>query len=216
MVEWDTVVVSSIISAIVAIGVALCVRYKVKPKHEVVFEHNRNVEFKRIFDTIHFLDFHFQNFLDDLEKEMGPLTNDRETLTPKPEFKPLPEGGQIAEFSLEQTKLALKFQRLLPKLKFNFEQIRKITQGFQNDYLRLLNQIENSFLTNVWNYIFSTHHYAEWAQKDFLMSSLLKENMKTAKKIIDFLESDKTIDLTEPYIKEFIEKWKLKFTKYNI
>jgi len=99
MVEWDTVVLNTVLSIVVAVVVGLYIRFKVKPKHEDVFEHNRNVEFKRIFNTIHFFDFHFENFVNYLEREMGPLSRDRETLTPQPKFKKMEDGSHIAEFS---------------------------------------------------------------------------------------------------------------------
>ena len=47
------------------------IRYKIKLKHEVVFEHNRNEEFKSIFVMINFLDCLFKQFYNYLDKEMG-------------------------------------------------------------------------------------------------------------------------------------------------
>jgi len=211
MIEWDTVVVNAFLSLTVAVGVGLYIRYRVKPKHEEVFEHNRNEEIIGIFNTIDLLDFHFQNFLDDLETEMGPLTDDRETLSPRPKFEEMPDGGQMAVFSKEQSEMMHKFDNIKPKLKYSYEQIKKISEGFQKDYLRLLNHIESSFLRNVWLYFFDTTYYAEWAQKNYLMKNLLEKNMESAKGIIEFLEDDKTIDLSQSKIKKFIDKWKEKF-----
>jgi len=215
MVEWETVAVNTILSLTVAFLVGLYIRYKIKPKHEEVFEHNRNEEFRRIFDTINLFDIHFEFFLNDLEREMGEINVDRETLTIKPQFKETADGGRIVTFSREETEIWTTYEQLKPLLKSNYDHMKNFNELFQKDYLRLLNHIENSFLKNVWDYFFKSYYYAEWAQKDYLMNNLMVERMKAAQKIINFLENDNTIDITEPNIKKFITRWKGEFEKSN-
>lgn len=208
LINWWEVFANAAVSLLVAAIVALYIRFKVKPKHEIVFEHNRNEEIKRIFTTLHFLDFHFKNFIDHIENELGPITRDRETLSPKAEFKTMPDGSQYAEFSIEETRLQRKFYNLQPKIQYDYERMNEIAKSFQKDFPRLLEHIENSFLNDVWMYIFDSKYYAEWATKDYLMNHLFDKIHDSATKIIKFTTVDKTINLNEPYIKEFIEKWK--------
>ncbi len=92
-----------------------------------------------------------------------------------------------------------------PNLQWNHTQMEQIFSAFQTDYVGLLSHIENSFLRNVWTYIFNSTYYVEWASKDFLMSSLLDKRKILAEKIIQFIKNDKSIN--QIHIKEFIDKW---------
>lgn len=215
MIELDTVLVNTILSIVVAVGVGLYIRYKVKPRHEIVFEHNRDIEFQRIFSTIHFLDFHFGIFCEDLEREMGPIKKEQDSLTPKPRVRNLPDGGQLIEYSAEQTKIKMKFDKLIPRLQNNYEHIKNNGEIIRKDYARLLSHIEHSFLKDILDYVFDTSYYAEWAQRDYLMNDLRFKRMKLAKKIIKFLQKDKSINIKEGYIKEFIDKWNKEFEEHE-
>ena len=88
---WQTVLLNTVLSIIVAFGVGLYIRYNIKPKNEIVFEHNRNEEIIRIFSNLNMFDLHFRFFFEDLEK-MGEITLEQEHIIPEPKFQPLPDG----------------------------------------------------------------------------------------------------------------------------
>ena len=208
MLEWDNILANAFISFIVAVGVGLYIRYKVKPKHEEVFDHNRNDAIKTIFSFIQQSDSDFVRLIDTIETEMGPITKKRDTVTPKPTIEKLPDGGQSMKFTYEETQKQLKYEKIKPKLEFDFKRIEYTFNLFQQNYQKLHNHIEKEFLEDVWKYLHGTYHYSEWALKDHLGNYIFKDQITLSKKIIKFLEKDKNVDRTYPSIKEFIEKWK--------
>ena len=208
MLEWDNITANAIISFIVATGVGLYIRYKVKPKHEEVFEHNRNDAIKNIFDFIHRSDNHFVRFTNSIETEMGPITKTRDTVTPKPTIEKLPDGGQLMKFTYDDTQKRMKFEKLKRKLQFDFRQIENTFNIFQQNYQKLHDHIEKAFLEDVWKYLQNNVHFAEWAQKDHLANYIFKDQIILSQRIINFLAKDKNIDCSYPRITEFIEKWK--------
>jgi hypothetical protein len=206
-VNWIEVGLNACISSLVAIVVAAYVRFKVKPKHEEVFEHNRTEEIIRIFSTIDLVDLHIGEVFDLFETNLGIMTPDRVTVVPRPEFIQQSDGSHIATISLEDSKLRREFESLKPRFAYHYEILESYSNAFKVDYQRLLNHIESNFLGTVSDYIFNTVFFTECLIKDSLLPSLLEKRKHSARKIIDFLNNDKTIPTDDKRIKDFIERW---------
>ena len=216
MLEWDTIVLSAILSGIVATVIAYIFRYHLKPKHEKVFETNRKSDISRIFDSLQYLEFRFESFLDVFEKEMGKITKTRTRVLDKPKWVKQADGSSIATMTLEETKLQTKYQKLKENLKSDVVEIEKGYNSFLENYRSYITYIESSFLKNVIEYFWTTWYFSIWALKDTLQPELLVKRIKLAEKIINFVENDKSVDLEEPTIKDFLQEAKKSIDKLKI
>lgn len=85
--------------------------------------------------------------------------------------------------------------------------IKETHENFVKDCNIYHNYIHDSFLRDVKQYYWNTDYYFERILYNELNSLFLNERIKYAKKIIQYLESDKSIELTYS-INNFIERWK--------
>lgn len=209
MVDFWTVLVSFTI----AVGVALFVRYKIKPKHEEVFDYNRKSNIVRIFGLLDHLDFQFRYFIEYFEKDMGELTKDRKTVLPERKFEKTQDGGYVVDIT-DTMGIGIKYEQVKPELKRLAENLRMLEKSFLSDYSIYLNYVHDSFLRDIRMYFLNTAHYAEWLLKDTHLAYLRKKRMESAKKIIEYVEKDKSL-VSNPLIKKFIEKWEEEFPKFK-
>jgi len=216
MLEWDTIVLSTVLSGIIAGVIAYMFRYHLKPKHEQVFETNRKSDISRIFDSLHYLEFRFESFLDIFEKEMGKITKTRTRVLDRPKWVKQADGSSIATMTLKETQLQTKYQKLKEDLKSDVVEFEKGYNSFLENYRSYITYIESSFLKNVIEYFWTTLYFSSWALKDSLLPNLLVKRIKLAEKIIDFVENDKSIDLEEPTINDFLQEAKKSIGKLKI
>ena len=202
-----------IINACIAVGISflvgLYIRFKVKPKHEVVFELNREAEIKQIFSSIHFFDHFFDILIGKLEKEISAIPKENKSLRPEGTQKKLEDGGTLIQFSLEETQLQKKLFKMREILEPEYNEIKKITDNFKNDYTRMINHVEISFLNHVWDYILKSQWYLDYIYlNNYNFYDHFKDREKHGKEIIASLKKDKILESPDPFIKEFFDKYK--------
>jgi len=205
MIEWDTVVVSTILSIMGAFLVGLYIRYYVKPKHEEVFNYNRKVNIQRIFGLLDNLDLQLRNFIEYFEKDLGALTVDRKTVLPEKKFEKQPDGSFIADIT-DRTGLGKKYEEMKPELIRITENHKMLQKSFLSDYSIYQHYMHDSFLRDIRNYIRDTTHYVGWLLKDTHLGFLRTKRMESAKKIIEYVQKDKSL-VTIHDINKFIERW---------
>lgn len=214
LVDWWNVTASAAVSFLVAVIVGVIIRFKLKPKHEEVFEHNRNVNLMMVFGILSRLDFQFEGFITIFEQRMGEFTEDRKRILPEVKWKMDSDGGQIADMS-SSTEIFGRYEDVKNDLKPFVKNMNDIHKQLGDDYNIFQNYIHADFLRDVDLYIFNTCYFAEWALKDAPIPKCLISRMKFAKKIIKYVEDDKTVELTFPTISEFIKRWKEEFRKFD-
>ena len=214
LIDWWNIAATGVVSLLVAVIVGVIIRFQLKPKHEKVFEHNRNVNLMMVFGILSQIDFQFEGFITIFERSMGEFTKDRKRILPEVEWKMDSDGGQIADMS-SSTEIFGRYEYVKKDLRPMIKNMNSIHVQLRDDYNIFQNYIHADFLRDVDLYIFNTIYFAEWALKDAPLPTCLLKRMKLAKKIINYVESDKTVDLTFSTISEFIKKWKEEFRKFD-
>jgi len=213
-VNWVEISLNAFIAFIVASGVATYIRFKVKPKHEEVFEHNRNANLMMVFGLLNRLDMNFGSFVRDFEQSMGEFTKDRNKILPKIEWKTEPDGGKIAVRPPNYGEMSAKYEQLKKDLKSTEDAMKSVERDFRNDFNIFQNYIHVDFLREVSLYIFDTLYFSDWALKDAPLPYCLERRMKRAKKIIEYVEKDKGLDQTFSGFNYFRQRWNEEFIKF--
>lgn len=212
--NWWDVFANASVSFLVAVIVGVIIRFKLKPKHEEVFEHNRNVNLMMVFGLLNNLDFQFEQFIIIFEKKLGPFTKYRKRILPTTEWRADPEGGEIADLS-SSMDIRMTYEDVKTDLRPTVENLYKVNEQLREDYKIFENYIHANFLRDVSLYIFNTSYFAEWALKDAPLPSCMIKRMDYAKKIIKYVESDNSIDTKYQSIDSFIKRWKEEFKIFD-
>lgn len=112
-----------------------------------------------------------------------------------------------AEDCVKRRQLEIQFEGTKDELRYMLNIIKETHENFVKDCNIYHNYIHDSFLRDVKQYYWNTDYYFERILYNELNSLFLNERIKYAKKIIQYLESDKSIELTCS-INNFIERWK--------
>lgn len=210
-VQLDTIVVSSIISGIIAITVAAYFRFIVKPKIETVFEDNRKTNFHFLFNEIEDFDRGFETFYTIAETRFGLLTKDRESLFPSwpvsihtddeaPSKVPIEELEKIKNQLQEVERI--KKDELGPL----HDGLNKHYDKFLKNYALYRTYVQETLLSDVSFYYYITLNWMVWVLKGHNYWSMLDTRRKYAFKIIKFTEND-SVDNSISSISDFVTKW---------
>lgn len=214
LINWWEVFANAAVSFLVAVIVAVIVRYKLKTKHEELFEHNRNANLAIVFGLLNQLDFQFEQFVLVFESRLGEFTKDRKQILPKTTWKSDNSGGYNADFS-SWIKVKKIYDEVKNDLAPTVENLYDIEKKLRDDYNIFHNYIHADFLRDVSLYIFNTCYFAEWSLKDAPIPDCLIRRMEIAKNIIKYLEKDRMIDKTAYSIDSFIKRWTEEFRKFE-
>jgi len=214
MIEWDTVIISTVLSAtfsgLTGYRVAWYFRHKVKPKHEILFENNQNSTILRLFSLIELFDSNFRSFYEIFETRLGELKTDQEEIIPSPfVFLPLEELKEEKPPKITfgmHLKKSKEFETLKENLSPTLKRMREYHNNFLKEYSFFMNYLDDIFLRYVNNYFFTTTYYSEWVLKGYNYSSIGQDRKKYAEIIIKYLKDNK-FSLDNPRVKEFITKW---------
>lgn len=215
-VDWDTILVSSMISAgfsaIVGILIAFYVKHKMKPKHQEVFENNRQTNLRFIFNDLERYHDHTMFIFDEFEKKFGDLKKKRKELVTTIKFVPIEEIDKQEPIKFADImKDKQNLDELKTRLKFNFDQMKKISDFFDKESRSLETYFENSFLQHIRQIFWQTNYYAEQLFNATLVPSCLNSSTDRAKKVIEYLKKDDSLDLSEKNVKSFIDRWEKVF-----
>lgn len=214
-VDWDTTNISTIISTItsgvLAFGIALYFRYRVKPKFEIIYDSNRQANINLIFNGLNYLDSEFESFYTIIENELGELTKEREEIIPSLKVKPKDEwienDPDISDFGII-IKMTEKYDGIRKNLAPMLTIMREHHKKFLQDYHINLNYLHDSFLRDVNSYYITTTYYAELLLQCQNYYSIGIKRKSEADKIIEYVNADGSVDKTPDGIREFIYKWK--------
>ena len=213
MIEFDTIIVSTALSIVVAFGVGLYIRYYTKPKHEEIFEHNRKDSLRMIFGFLHNLDLTFESYVVTFEENMGEINNDKNRILSEQEWGKNPHRGKSSSFF---TVLGSNptYPRVIRQLEEEVSYIKKYHEEFKENYNLFQNYIHADFLRKVDTYMRHTYAFTVLVHDEGTDGNLFTSRMNYAKKIIDYVEADKIVDTTSPPIVHFINRWKKEFQKF--
>jgi len=199
-----------VVSSIIAFGIALFVRYGVKPKFEIVYDSNRKANLTYLFNGISmFDDLDFRSFYEIFEDRMGLLTRDRKDiipstlstgLTPTVDLR-LTAFSEIGRLTAEYDVLKVDLRPILEDMKSNFE-------AFNQQYTFYQTYLHDSFLREVKIYFFNTYYYAEWLLQGQNLVEVADKRLESAFRIIQYLEENSLVDLDIPNMRNFIKKWR--------
>ena len=98
--NWISVIISAIFSAIVGLAIAGYVKKTMKPKHEEIFDDNRQTNLRFIFNDLE--RFHEQAtfIFNQFENDFGGLDNKRKELVTRMKWVPLDEISEQEPVSL--------------------------------------------------------------------------------------------------------------------
>lgn len=167
-----------------------------------------------VFGILSQLDFQFEGFMIIFEQRMGPFTKDRKRILPEVEWKTESDGSKFADIS-SSTEVFARYEEVKKDLEHYVKNMDDIRKQLRDDYNIFQNYIHADFLRDVDLYIFNTFYFVEWALKDAPLPTCLFKRMEYAKKIIKYVEDDKTVELSFSTISEFIIRWKEEFRKFN-
>lgn len=215
MSEYDTVniLISLGLTTLTGVAIAAFFRYKVKPKFEIVFDSNRQSNLRLIFSGLEWFDKEFESFYKIFERDMVELTKDNEEIIPRPKFKPMDElddGEDVIDLGT-MMKMDKAFQEVKKCLEPILKRMSEQHNAFLRDYHIYLNYLHDSFLRDINNYYFTTTYYVEWVLKQQNYYSIGIERKEIAKRLIEYVEKDSSIDKKEQSIENFILKWKSHF-----
>ena len=206
----ETIMISVILSGGTSIGVAWFFRFRTKPKHEKIFDANRQANLIRICTGLHVFDNFFQQIYENINKEFGDLPKEREELVPKPKFIPVEELENIKEVHDigTQFQLDLKLQNIRKSHDWILENMRNMFDLFTKDYDIYQNYFHDSLLRDVREYYSTTIDYTEWLLKGHNYYSIGIKRYNLAKKIIEYIENGISKNKGQGHVDEFISKWK--------
>jgi len=206
--EWGGVISSTLASSLIAIGIALYIRYRAKPKQEIIYDANRQANLDLIFSGLNFLNIEFLTFYESIEQRLGELTKERSKIIPFPISKPLNEwtvdDPDIVDFG-EISKMTAIFDEIKPMLTQTLTRIREHHKRFLQDYHIYLNYLHDSFLRDVHSYYITTTHYSELLLNGENHYSIGIKRKEEADKIIAYVK-DRTVHKTNS-IMDFILNW---------
>jgi len=213
MIEWDTVAISAILSGLIGLGVALYVRFFIKPTHEKVFESNRNQNLEIIFNQLEYYDSHLQTIFDILEEDFGEITRDRKKVVLPSmvaieygsDGKPKNEELPLEEFQRRRV-LELKFEETKKDLENMIATMKEFSTFFNNDYSIYHNYIHDSFLRDVRQYFWDGNYFVDGIQNNAVMAFLLGKRSTLAEKMIAYLESSSSTKMSYA-MNEFVKRW---------
>ena len=166
--DFLIVVISVILSTLTSIGVAWFFRFRTKPKHEIIYDSNRQENLTRIFYGLKFFDMFFERVYSQFNNEFGILNKEKESLIYKSQdisdidsnnnFEKLVNFGNLSERQLKLDKIRDYCER-------EFQNMKERFQVFINDYNIYQNYFHDSFLRDIREYYDSTVHYTEWLLK---------------------------------------------------
>lgn len=209
-VDWDTATISTITSAIVAIVVGLIVRYKTKPKSEVIYDANRQGNLNIIFNGLNHLNVEFETIYSSIEQRLGELTKERTEIIPPLVSKPEeqwsendPDERDFGQIS-EMTSI---FNEIKPMLQGALGRMRDQYKTFLKDYHIYLNYLHDSFLRDVYSYYITTTYYSELLLNGENHYSIGVKRKSEAEKIIEYVQKDRSVNKNTKEINEFITDW---------
>ncbi len=212
-VDYDTVIVSSIIGAgyslAVAFGVAYYVKKRMKPSSETVFEANRESDIKWIFNVLERYHDDAMHVFNEFENAFGDLSAKRKELVTEMKFvtedklkemKPVP----FKDILQDQQKMT----ELKARLDWNFNQMMKFSDDFRKS--ENISSLKNNFnydkfLVPLFSLINNINDYANGLFQADLRAYSLKWAIKNAETIIKYLKDEKLEKFEN--IKLFIERW---------
>ena len=215
MVEFDTVLVNAVLSIVVALGVGLYIRFKVKPKREIVFEDNRKDNVNRVCNILNFFDSSFEHVYKGFEVEFGDLTKKMENIIPKLEFR-RENDEYVAELDfVDQIKKEETLKKLKNQYERTLETMEEQTKIFYDDIPIFHNYLHNSFLIDISSYMTTTVHYSQELMNGHNYVGIGLMRLKFYKKIKLYLQNDKSIKENKG-VKEFISRWEKQIKKYPV
>lgn len=210
-VDWDTTIISTITSAVVAISVGLYVRYKTKPKSEIIYNANRQANLNLIFSGLNHLNFEFGTLYESIEQRLGELTKKRSEVIPSLVFKPKEQWIENDPDQLDFvkiTKMTSVFDEIKPMLRSTLARMHQQHRNFLQDYHIYLNYLHDSFLRDVNSYYLTTTYYSELLLNGENHYEIGIKRKSEADNIMEYVEKDRTVDKTLGAINEFILNWK--------
>jgi len=210
------IVYSSLLALFITIGVSAYFRYRLPPISEQIFANNRNSFLKMTFDKLETFDeFLLKRILETFTKEFGELKRERKEIL-KNTFKFVPidelENQETMDF-VESMKENTKLQELRKNFALDFENMRKVHKNFIEDRTFYEKYFHHSFIRDIDQYFWQTNYYVEWLFKNVIISGCMDDRKNNAEKIIDYIQSDKTIDKNSENVRNFMNKWNLELKK---
>jgi len=193
--DWGGVVASTIGSSIIAIVIALYIRYKTKPKHEIIYDANRQANLDLIFGGLNRLGSEFGTIYDSIENRFGFLTENRDEI--------IPAFGDIVEIA----EMNRTFDDIRPMLEGCLERMREQHRRFLGDYHIYLNFLNDSFLRDVNKYYLTTTFYSELLLQNENHYSIGVRRKPEAERIIKYVVKDRSVNKNKEEIKLFISDW---------
>ncbi len=206
VIELDTVLLSLGISSLTSAGVAYYFRFHQKPKHEKIFEHNRNASLDIIFSQLNFYDRFVEDFFNIMEKQLGPLSEDKKSILPRPKLDDY-KGGKVHVIDPMDVELWTKYNNVKEICRPIIENMNKHFQQFLDDNKIYINFIHHEFLMKVKRYYNYTNSYAEWCLRDTLIFDGLKDRLNTAYELIEYTKKQKIKPDEISSVKIFIKNW---------
>jgi len=145
---------------------------------------------------------------------MGAFTKDKKRILPAVDWKKTEDGGNVVDLS-SSMEIRRTYEQVKEDLAPALERINDIYKQFKNDWRIFQNYIHDDFLRDVDRYFWDTSYFSEWALKDAPLPDCLIGRMKHAKKIIEYVENDKSVDITSPGIDKFVKNWKQEFRNFK-
>ena len=210
--DVGTIVLSSLISGVIAITIAWFFRFKVKPKREIVFEDNRKDNVNRVCNILNFFDSSFERVYKGFEEEFQDLTKDMENIIPKPELRRENDEYVVELDFVDQMKKKETLKKLKSQYERTLETMEKQTKMFYDDISIFHNYLHNSFLIEIGNYMNATLHYSQELLNGQNYVGIGMMRLKHYKKIKSYLQNDKSIRENKG-VKEFISRWEKQIEK---
>lgn len=196
-----TMLISAVISSVIAWKIGLYIRFNTKPVHEIVYQDNRTSNLKLIFNGIRLSDSTLGSIFEIFTDKFGELSRNRKVIIADPISSINTDFGKF----LVQKKI---FDETVQGLQDTLKRMREQRKDFLKDYHVLQNYFHDSFLRDINQYLWLAEEYVSELFKNENHGFKLIKRKDIALKIIEYIESDKSINKNERNIQEFITMWK--------